>query len=266
MELIRFMTYFIFGLIFGSFGNVLIYRLPKGISIINPPSSCPKCGKRIKWYDNIPVISYLILRGKCRYCGNQISIRYPLVELLNGILFMLAGIYFKNDVQATICSLFFFLLIVISFIDIEHMIIPDKISLTFALASLGISVFGSIVEKPFLPLIGKPGLIFSIEGVVYLMVAFIVIEALSRKIFNKEGIGMGDIKLGISIGIYLGPYSLLSLFLAYFIGAPLGFYLKYKVKSEYIPFGPFLALGSIITIFFGEAIVRWYFSLAGIKF
>jgi leader peptidase (prepilin peptidase)/N-methyltransferase len=204
------------------------------------------------------------LRGRCRHCGSKISLRYPLIELASGILFLSAALNFTGDAEAIVSSFFFFVLLIISIIDFEHMIIPDRISLSFAATSLAVSGVGSLAGKPILPLTGKPGFTDSIVGSFLITAAFVLIEILSRNIFKKEGIGMGDVKLGISIGIYLGPYSLLALFLAYLIGAPLGLYLKYRMKSEYIPFGPFLAMASVLTVFFGERILSWYFSLGGI--
>jgi len=238
---------FILGLIFGSFLNVCIYRIPEGKSLLYPPSSCPECGGRIKWYDNIPVISYLILRGRCRSCGGRISPLYPAVELLTGLLTLAVACKFGLSFDTLYYLLLTYYLIVVSFIDLKTMEVPVKLSYFTLVAGLLLSFFTnthSFKEAVFGASFGAGVILFIIE---------------SYFVFTgKEGMGYGDANIMAVIGAFLGwKKVLLTLFLASVFGAVIGLILKKKREAQ-IPFGPFLSLGAIISLLFGERIINWY--------
>ena len=247
---------FMIGLVIGSFSNVCIYRLPRNESVIFPASHCPSCNQSIKWYDNIPLLSFLILKGKCRYCQNRISAQYPLVEFLTGylylVLFLLYGLQLKTFVYMLFCSA----LIIITFIDLKEQIIPDVISLPFIVLGFLLSFFLKNIT-PVDSLLG----ILSGGGILLL------IAVAGSYLFKREAMGGGDIKLAAMVGAFLGwQLTLLSLFLGFFFGAFIGVIVLFKnkgknEKSDSIPFGPFIALGSVISLFFGQAILNWYFML-----
>lgn len=247
---------FLLGLCIGSFLNVIIYRWSKGLSIKNPLFSiCPKCGKTLKWYHNIPVFSYLFLKGKCGYCKAPISIRYPLVELLTA--FLLLFVYFKFKLHygwITFLGFSFYILILIpiSFIDLEIKEIPDKLSLSLIFAGLIFSLFG------FNPLLNfETSLLSALAGIGLLF----LINELYYQVSKKEGMGMGDFKLMGAIGAFLGYksfYWILTIACLTGISVFLGIYFFYKIKGIYkelnlkteIPFGPFLSLASLIFLTF----------------
>lgn len=264
-QLITGLTVFIVGLVIGSFSNVCIYRIPRNESIVFPASHCPACGQTIKWYDNIPLLSYIILKGKCRFCQNAISIQYPLVESLTGsiylFIFLSYGLHLKSIAYMFFCSA----LIIITFIDLKEEIIPDTISISFLILGFLLSV----LIKTISPLDSLLGIF--VGGGTLLLVA-----VAGSYFFKKEAMGGGDIKLSAMVGSFLGwQLTLLSLFLAFFSGAIAGviILLKRKEKKDVtgeeddsisldtIPFGPFIALGSVIALFFGKAILNWYFFL-----
>jgi len=234
----------------GSFFNVCIYRIPRGESIIYPPSHCPKCGTFLKLYDNIPVVSYILLRGRCRYCGARISPIYPLVETLTGILYVFSYIYYGKDLISFFSALTFVsFLVIITFIDLSHMIIPDV--LVFPGIALGLS-FSFLKGKPlfFDGLLG---------GLIGGFTIFIII------FLSRGGMGEGDIKLSAMIGSFLGvKYIIMTLILSFIIGGIIGvilLILKIKGRKDPIPFGPFLALGGIISLFWGDILANmwgWY--------
>ena len=251
---------FIFGITVGSFLNVCIYRLPQKKSIVTPPSSCTSCGKRIRFYDNIPILSYFILRGRCRYCGAGISLLYPAVELASGLISMALltrfNIFNHSLPQYFIFFTFISALICISFIDLEHMIIPDVISLPGIVLGFLISLF-----SPQVTWIDSLLGIVAGGGILYLVA--LVFELLRK----KEGMGGGDIKLLAMIGAWLGwkaiPFVILSSSL---VGAVLGsaaLLLSRKGIQARLPFGPFLAFGAILYIFFGKELIEWYFKVTG---
>jgi len=243
--------FFLFGLIFGSFLNVCIYRIPKGESIVWPPSHCPHCGARIKPIDNIPVVSYVMLKGKCRSCKGRISSRYPLVELMTGFLF--AGLFWKFGLssETLVFLVLGLLLIIISFIDIDNRLILNKITLP------GI-VLGIFLTLSFHVLSYKQVLLgFFIGGGGLLAVAF-----LGGLLFRKESMGMGDIKLAAMIGVFLGVKGVaFTLLIAFFVAALFSIgaiALKKASRQSQIPFGPFIALASIVYLFWGQQMIHWY--------
>jgi len=247
---------FIFGLCIGSFMNVCIYRLPTTQSISDPPRSmCPNCGGPIKFYDNIPVLSYLWLKGRCRHCNDPISFRYPLVEMISGLFALCAFLEFGLTLEALIYYGFIASLIVVTFIDIDHQIIPNIITLpgipisflaTFAIPK--ITFFESIL-----------GLLLGGGALYFVGWAYYLIK-------KEEGMGGGDIKLLAMIGALLGWKGV---FFTIFVGSALGtfsgmimiLYTRLMNMKHRIPFGPFLSIGAIIYIFYGQKIIAWYFNL-----
>ncbi|MBF0568021.1 MAG: prepilin peptidase [Nitrospirae bacterium] len=247
----------VFGLIVGSFLNVCIYRLPiKGLSIVTPPSGCPVCGKRIKPWHNIPVISYLALRGRCAYCGVHISLRYPVVELLNAVFYVLIYAKFGLSAYSIYYMMFVSALIVITFIDIDYQIIPDVITLP----GIVLGVVGSIFILPephYGRLIGISG---SLIGLLTGGVIFYIIAVVSR-----GGMGGGDIKFMAMVGATMGWKSvLLTIFIGSFAGSVYGISLmvfKGKGRKTRIPFGPFLSLGAAVSLFYSREIIAFYLNL-----
>ena len=256
LETLIFFLIFIFGLIVGSFLNCLIYRLEIGESFLSGRSYCPNCKHILSFKDLIPVFSFLILRGKCRYCGKKISWQYPLVELATGILFVLVMNYtFPNPLVTGYWLLVTSLLIIIFVSDLKYYVIPDKviyptIVLTFIFHLFEIFEFGT-----FEPILN------SFLSAILASLFFLTIVLISR----GKWLGIGDVKLVFFMGLILGyPNILLALFLAFFIGAVVGVILiilgKNTLKSE-IPFGPFLVTGTFLAMFFGERIVNFYLNL-----
>lgn len=242
------------GMVVGSFLNVCICRLPKGESVVSPPSHCPQCDYRIRWYDNIPLFSYLLLRGKCRGCGMHISIRYPLVELLNGLLTLALFLRFGATLPFLVLFLFCSALVVITFIDLEHQIIPDEISLP------GI-VIGFICSF-FLPNISW---LNSLLGILLGGGSLLLVAYGYQWLTGKEGMGGGDIKLLAMMGAFLGWKSILFIiFASSLVGSLIGITIMLVQKKDSklaIPFGPYLALGAVLYIFYGRQIIHWYLNV-----
>ncbi len=242
------------GLLLGSFANVIIYRLPQGKSIVSPRSACPQCGKPVSWYDNIPVLSWLILRGKCRHCCKAISIRYPLVELLMGFLFFAVAYRFGMTWTTLEYLILMFGLVTVSFIDMDHMILPDS----FTLSGVVIGLVGAALspEREFMS-----ALYGVLLGGGFLWAVAYFYFALR----NQEGMGGGDIKLLAWLGAVLSwtsvPFIILS---SSVIGSVAGLIMALfkdsKLKTT-IPFGPYLALGAILYIFVGDELTNWYLDL-----
>lgn len=249
---------FIFGACIGSFLNVVICRMPSGQSIVSPPSHCPACNHVIPFYFNIPIVSFLLLRGKCGFCKTTISIRYPLVELMTG--FLSIGLFIKFGLTPT--ALFYFtfsaVLVAISFIDLDHQIIPDKLSLP------GILIFST--SCLFVPKMHVLSVIWGIlaGGGILSIVAF-----LYYSLRKHHGMGIGDIKLLAMIGAAIG---LKGVFFTLFTGSVFGtlggvaamaLTKNPDSRQTKIPFGPFLSLGAILYIFWGEPLIQWYFNFIG---
>jgi leader peptidase (prepilin peptidase)/N-methyltransferase len=250
---------FLFGLTVGSFLNCVIYRLEKNESFLRGRSYCPHCKHTLSWQDLIPIFSFLILKGKCRYCHQKISIQYPLVELVTAILFTLIIHYtFPNFLLSTFYFLASSFLVIIFVYDLKHYIIPDKV----IYPAIGITFLYQLFEilAPHQILVGS-GILKPLLSAIFAAAFFLVIFLLSR----GRWLGFGDVKLGFLMGLFLGfPKILVSLFFAYLIGAIIGIGLilakKKTLKSE-VPFGPFLVTGTFIALFFGEKIISWYFNL-----
>ncbi|HYA12342.1 MAG TPA: prepilin peptidase [Thermodesulfovibrionales bacterium] len=254
-----YLTVFLFGLITGSFLNVCIYRIPRGLSIIIPSSRCPSCNTPIKPWDNIPIVSYILLGGKCRFCKAKISLRYPLVELLNAIMYALILWRFNFGWHTIIYFVFSSSLIVITFIDLDFQIIPDRITLSGI--PIGFLAGSFLLPDPFArsSLLGmKESLIGMITG----FGLFYFVALIGSAIFKKEAMGGGDVKMMAMVGALTGWKAvLLTTFLGSLTGSIIGILLivlKGKDRKAKIPFGPFLALGTIITLFYGQEILSWY--------
>lgn len=244
---------FWFGACLGSFANVVIYRLPKNESVVTPRSRCGSCGKQIAFYDNIPILSWFILRGKCRNCRASYSFRYPFVELLMGSLF--AGLYLMYGFQWTLVEylILAFGLVVISFIDLDHFIIPDE----FSLSGIVIGLVGSLLnpERDF----------WAAAAGVLMGGGFLWAVAYGYLLLRKEeGMGGGDIKLLAWIGAVLGWVSIpFVILVSSLLGGIVGIMTMSKDRGlkTTIPFGPFLALAALIFIFGGYHLAEWYFNL-----
>ncbi len=238
------------GAVIGSFLNVCIHRLPLRESIVRPGSRCPQCKTAIAWYDNIPILSYLWLRGRCRTCRALLGWRYPLVEALNAAGYGFIAWRFGVTPVGFVYGALFSALIVVSFIDLDHMIVPDRI--TVPGIALGL-VAGTLLLPRWWDSIG--GLVLG-GGLLYVM------AWISPYLFGKEGMGGGDIKLLAMIGAFLGwQQVLLTVIVGGLLGAVLGVGLiaaRVISRSDYIPFGPFLSLGAVVAMLFGPEILGWY--------
>ncbi len=271
--LLFYLFIFITGLAIGSFLNVVIYRMENGEDIVRDRSHCMDCKHNLAWYDLVPVFSFLILGGKCRYCGKKISMQYPLVELITGVLFVVAFGFWNLGFDWVLdfgiwdlikLSYFLFLissLIVIFVYDLKHYIIPDKIVYTAIIISIVYLLLGFLNFSNWdLFRISDFGFrIFSPFVAAFLAAGFFLAIVL---LTNGRGMGGGDVKLAFLMGLVLGwPKILLALFLAFTLGAVCGIILmilkKKNFKSE-IPFGPFLVIGTLVAMFWGEKVVKWY--------
>ena len=247
---------FVFGSLVGSFLNVCIHRIPSGESVAFPASHCPHCHAPIKPYDNIPIVSYLVLRGRCRQCATGISIRYPLVEMLGGIAAVGALCAFGLTAKALLIFAFLAALIVITFIDLDHQIIPDAISIP-----------GIFVGFAAALLFGHPSWLSSLAGIALGGGLLWGVAAGYEWLTGREGMGGGDIKLLAMIGAFLGWRAIpVTLLLASLLGTVIGLSLmaaRGRDTKMAIPFGPFLAAAAICALFWGEPLIAWYLNLAG---
>lgn len=242
------------GMVVGSFLNVCIYRLPREESLVYPGSHCPACGAPIKPYDNIPILSYLMLKGRCRSCRQRISFRYPLVEALTGAVALALAIRYGWSPETPIFFLLCCSLIVVTFIDLDHQIIPNRI--TYPGIPLGVGA------SFLLPQVSLQDSLLGLAaggGILWL------VAVTFRWLRKKEGMGFGDVKLLAMIGAFLGWKAVvLTLVLSSFVGAIVGYAalrLSGRDVQEPIPFGPFLALGALVYMLGGEELVNWYLAL-----
>ncbi|MEA3223738.1 MAG: prepilin peptidase [Thermodesulfobacteriota bacterium] len=245
------------GLIIGSFLNVCIYRIPQDESIIVPGSHCPKCGAKIAPWDNIPILSYLFLRGRCRNCKVKISPRYPLVEAITALLALGLLYRFGPTLDFAIYFILVCALVVVTFIDIDHQIIPDRISISGILIGL--------VAIYWLPVSYKDALIGLVLGGGILMGVIYGYYFIT----GKQGMGGGDVKLLAMIGVFIGWKGVLfTILTSSAIGSVVGLTwiaLTHKDTRSPIPFGPFLSLGAIIYLFWGGAVIDWYMKFMNIQ-
>jgi leader peptidase (prepilin peptidase)/N-methyltransferase len=242
---------FLLGTAIGSFLNVCIYRLPKEESVVTPRSRCPACETPIRAVDNIPLLSFVLLRGRCRACGNPISWRYPLVEALTGILFALAATWFGITLQAVFLLTFLCGLIVVSFVDLDHQIIPNAITLPGI--PLGLLAGILLGEPPFLDRV--IGMLVG-AGFLYLVLFY------AGALYGQEAMGEGDLNLIALVGAFLGWKAVaLTILLGCLFGSVVGLILiamRRMGRRQHIPFGPFLSLGAVVSLFWGERLIAWY--------
>jgi leader peptidase (prepilin peptidase) / N-methyltransferase len=244
----------LFGLALGSFMNVCIYRIPLKKSIVRPPSSCPNCGEKIRFYDNIPLISYLLLLGKCRHCRHPLAWHYPVVEALTGLLSMALFIRYGLSYQYFLSLLFAATLVTISFIDLHHKIIPDVLSLSGILVGWAASFVSGTISW-----------LDSLMGIIIGGGSLFLIAVIYERITDKEGMGGGDIKLLAMIGAWMGWRQLhLIILISSLVGATVGSLFLLIARKGFrvrIPFGPFLSLGALLCFFFGPELMNWYLRL-----
>lgn len=262
---------FAFGAVVASFLNVVIWRVPRGESIVSPPSHCPKCGAAIPWYCNIPVLSWLVLRGKCAACRNSISPRYPLVELLGGILF--AAAYMRFGVFAPLAWVWLALMLVGSFIDFDHKLLPDFVTVGGMVYGVALSGVWAVLRHagctpPDLPFVQTP--LASLGGLAFGFGLLALVRWLGGKAFKREAMGMGDVFLMGAVGALFGPLAVIAvLMLSSILGALVGVGLVCAAKARLgkfaeIPYGPYICLGCLAWLFWGPELLRAYLRLLGL--
>ena len=245
----------VLGLIFGSFATAAAYRIPKRESIVTGRSKCPECGHVVSAVENVPVFSYLFLRGRCRHCGNRISPRYPVTELITGALFALAAWKFGVSLRAVAFAAFFWVLVVLTFIDLEHKLLPTRVIYPSLIAGWVLLVVDALLADQTSRLVDA-AIGLAIFGGFFFAVAFLV----------PRGMGMGDVRLSLLLGTFLGYLGgpglvLLGMFVSFLTGALIGTIVAAITKGGRkmkIPFGPFLALGTVIAVFAGRPILDAY--------
>lgn len=239
----------LFGLAIGSFLNVVIYRLPRRESLARPGSHCPSCDSAIRWYDNIPVVSWLVLRGRCRTCAEPIAVRYLMVEAITAVGFALSAWRFGITWPALVGCVFVAALVAVAFIDYDEMIIPDAIVLPGAVVGLAASI-GLDPSRWWVYLVSAVGCAFFFLALVLL--------------WPGGGMGMGDAKMGLFLGAFLGPRVLVAVFVAFLLGSIVGIYLlvvRKATRKTKVPFGPFLAMGGALALYIGQIVIDAYTSI-----
>jgi leader peptidase (prepilin peptidase)/N-methyltransferase len=235
----------------GSFMNVCVTRLPKGESLLRPRSRCPECSGQIAWYDNVPLLSWILLRGKCRQCRTSISFQYPAVELVTAAIWIGMALIYGPTWRALQGSILFSLLLTISLIDARHYLIPDALSIGGLGAGLALSL---------LP--GPPSFLTSVIGAALGFGVLLFVGLLGEWVFKKPAMGGGDIKMMAMVGAFLGPAgAMLTIFIGALAGTLVFAPLSLKTKRE-VPFGVFLGLGAAIAFLFGQSLVAWYSQVA----
>lgn len=242
------------GLCVGSFLNVVVYRLPHGESVVRPRSRCPGCGGRIAGRDNLPILSFVLLGGRCRMCGAGIAWQYPAVEAASGLLWLMSWLVFGATVDGLAAAVFSSLLLALAVIDAAHLLLPDQ--LTYLTLGLGLAAsFGVSFTTPLGSALGAAA------GAALLL----LLIGVWRLLRGVRGMGLGDVKMLAGVGAFLGPWGmLLTLFLACLFGAILGLLLVARGRLGWgsrLPFGVFLALGALVSLFFGPRLIAAYASL-----
>lgn len=241
METYYLITIFILGLLFGSFFNVVGYRLPNDLSIVKPRSFCPTCNKQLKWYENIPLFSFIIQGAKCRSCKTKISLFYPFIELTTGVLFALSYYLFGFSETFYLAIIMSSYLVIVIVSDCKYMIISDEVTAI----SVILLIIVRFIHNPLLD-----SLYYILSGLALFMVMYLLM-LMGNKIFKKESLGGGDIKLMLAVGIACGFLEgLFSIFLASFIALPISLVFYFKSKDNVVPFGPFLLIGALMMIIF----------------
>lgn len=244
----------LWGAIVGSFLNVCIARLPEGRSVVSPRSRCPSCGRPIAWYDNLPVVSWLLLRGRCRGCGERISWSYPAVEVASLLVWAGMALLYGPSWHALRGAVLFSLLLTIALIDARHYLIPDSLSLGGLVAGLALA-----------PLPGPPTVPASVIGAAVGFTVLFGVAWLGERVFRKEAMGGGDIKMMAMVGAFLGPVgAMLTIFLGALTGSLIFGPVSLKT-GRLVPFGVFLALGAAVTFLAGDALIDWYFSFVELR-
>jgi len=269
----------LFGAMIGSFLNVCICRVPEGKSIVTPGSHCPRCGKAIRWYDNLPVISFLLLRGRCRHCHGSISVQYPLVEGVTALLSLLLFMRFGPSLQYVIYFAFAAALVVVTVIDLYHQIIPNVISLPGIAAGLLASWFlpnPALLDGLLRGLLFQAGrigvnlsnhaaFVDSLLGILLGGGSLLLVIHLYYWLRKAEGMGGGDVKLLAMVGAFLGWKAVVvTIIFSSFIGSIVGVTVmvwKGRDLKYAIPYGPFLSLGAMMALFYGEGLIVWYLTL-----
>jgi leader peptidase (prepilin peptidase)/N-methyltransferase len=276
-EIAAYIFVFIFGAAVGSFLNVVIHRVPNGDSIVFPNSACPKCGAAIKPYDNIPILSWLVLRGRCRNCSEPISVRYPAVELITGLLWILTYWQLGFTPFLAVGLIFVSVIVALMFIDAEHMILPNVITYPFFLFAVLVRLlfplifsedyFSDVSFAPLAAMAEYPRWLVSLSGAGLGAMAgggsLWLVGALWKRLRGVDAMGLGDVKMMLGVGAILGwRLSFLTIFLAAFAGAVIGVAViagqKKKDFQTQIPFGIFLGIGSVAALLFGERMIGWY--------
>jgi len=276
-EIAAYIFVFVLGAIIGSFLNVVIHRVPNEESIVFPNSACPNCKAAIKGYDNIPILSWLILRGKCRGCGLPISARYPAVELLTALTYLLVYSQTGLTPMLPVYLAFVSAVIALIFIDAEHMILPNAITYPLLVIALAVRIIFPIVfaenyfsDTTFAPvtyLAGQPAWLISLFGAVIGALvgggSLWIVGAIWKRLRGVDAMGLGDVKMMLGVGALLGwRLAFLAIFLGAFSGAVIGIVMIAKQKDKdlqtQIPFGIFLGIGSILALLFGERLISWY--------
>lgn len=240
----------LFGLVVGSFLNVLIHRIPLKESVVWPNSHCPDCGQGIRPRDNIPLVSYLLLRGRCRDCKRRISARYPAVEALTGLLFGVAALEFGWDLRLIAAMVFIAALVSLAGMDLEHRLLPNVIVGPATLVGLVLSILANPGQWWMYPTFA-----LVVAGVLFVLA-----------VIYPGGMGMGDVKMGGMLGAFLGPYAAFAVFAGALVGAITGALLMARGKMQRqsaLPFGFFMALGGIVALFFGPELWRAYLGVVG---
>jgi leader peptidase (prepilin peptidase)/N-methyltransferase len=271
------LVYALFGLVIGSFLNVCIYRIPLGKSIVFPGSSCPHCGIRIRPYDNVPVLSFLLLRGKCRSCSKPISIQYPIVELLSGLAFYWCGRIWQFTPPTFVNSLFLAIIIILIFTDYNRRILPNVLTIPGAVAGMLVSPWqtpGVYTDVLSLNAASRLGLqdsqfilswIGSFLGVIGGGGLLLAVAFAYERIRKRQGLGMGDVKMMAMVGAFLGwRLALLTIFAGSLIGTLVGIFLmlfrSMNLQAK-LAFGVFLGVGSAFSLFYGLSFLRWYLNI-----
>lgn len=259
---------FVLGGAIGSFLNVCVYRLPRDLSVVRPRSKCPKCDGSIAWYDNIPIVSWLILGAKCRKCSEPISWQYPLVEAITATIFLFVFWNFGPSLAAAVYMLLAASLVLVTFIDLTDWTIPNEVTFPGMPIGIGLSVLAIVVPKSGLllddPVMSVAGLFLG-GGILY------GLDKISLLLLGKRGMGFGDVKLMAMLGAFFGPQGvLLIIVIASLLGSVIGIAVialergKEKVEGEtghYLPFGPYIVLGGLIYMFFGPQIIDAYLEM-----
>ncbi|WP_069998223.1 prepilin peptidase [Cellulosilyticum sp. I15G10I2] len=249
----------LFGMIIGSFLNVCIYRIPKETSIVFPGSHCTNCNHSLGYMDLIPVISFLILKGKCRYCGHKIASRYMLIELLTGVLFGIVYLKFGLSIETIMYAVFAAVLVTLTMIDIDHMLLPTKIIMFGVGVGIVFRVMQAVIYQDMM-LVGSAVLA---AGLGYGLFGMLFYGA--KLLLKKEGLGFGDVRLMGMLGLYLSVNLLFfTMFIASLLASFYGIVLFYRKKaSEPFPFGPFLNIAALLALFYGDRIIGWYLGFIG---